>query len=95
MPSYKNILFPVDLTEASSKIAPHVNEIADKFGAEIHIVYAAHVRTYYAGIELSSSHIVDFEAAVIRSAEKQLEKFVTAHFKDRTVKTMVVVGHTG
>jgi nucleotide-binding universal stress UspA family protein len=59
------------------------------------MIYVAHVRTYYAGIEISSSRLVDFEAEVIRSAEKQLQEFVAAYFKGRTVTEKVIVGHPG
>ena len=47
MLDYKKILFPVDLSETSAKIIPHVKTIADKFGAEIHLMFVAKVHEYY------------------------------------------------
>jgi hypothetical protein len=46
MTGYKKILFPTDLGEESKKIAEHVN-MAEKFGADIEIVYVASVGHYY------------------------------------------------
>jgi nucleotide-binding universal stress UspA family protein len=89
---YKKILFPVDLSEASPRIATHVNEIADKFGAEVHIIYVAHVSDYYHGIYLPSPYMVNFEREVIKAAKKQLQEFQTANFKDRPVKANVLSG---
>ena len=95
MQSYKKILFPVDLSEASPKIAPHVNEVADKFGADIYIIYVAHVSDYYHGIYLPSTYMVNFEAEVIKGAKRQLQEFQTVHFKDRSVKAKVISGNPG
>ena len=47
MLDYKKILFPVDLSETSAKIIPHVEAIAEKFGAEIRLVFVAKVHEYY------------------------------------------------
>ena len=47
MLDYKKILFPVDLSETSAKIIPHVKTIADKFGAEIRLMFVAKVHEYY------------------------------------------------
>jgi nucleotide-binding universal stress UspA family protein len=44
---YKNILFPVDLSEDSAKIAPHVKTIASRFQAVVHLVYVAKTSEYY------------------------------------------------
>ena len=95
MRSYKKILFPVDLSEASPKIVPHVNEVADKFGADVYIIYVAHVSDYYHGIYLPSPYMVNFEGEVIKAAKKQLQEFKTANFKGRSVTANVVSGSPG
>ena len=89
---YKKILFPVDLSEASPKIALHVNAVADKFGAEVYIIYVAHASEYSHGINVPSPYMVDFEGEVIKAAKKRLQEFQTANFKDRPVKVNVVSG---
>jgi nucleotide-binding universal stress UspA family protein len=95
MISYNKILFPVDFSEASPKIALHVNEVADKFGAEVHIIYVAHVSDYYNGIYLPSPYMLNFEAEVIKKAKIQLQEFQTANFKDRSVTAKVISGYPG
>jgi nucleotide-binding universal stress UspA family protein len=44
---YKTILFPVDLSEDSAKITPHVKTIASRFQAEVHLVYVAKTSEYH------------------------------------------------
>ena len=66
MAFYNKILFPVDLNEASLKIAPHVKEMADRFGAEIHVIYVAHVTQYYDGLYISPYNVGDFEKEVVK-----------------------------
>lgn len=44
---YNKIMFPIDLTENSVKILPHVQAIAAQFNAKIHIVYVAKTVEYY------------------------------------------------
>jgi nucleotide-binding universal stress UspA family protein len=44
---YKKILFPVDLSETSVKIFPHVETIVDKFGAEVWLMFVAKVNDYF------------------------------------------------
>lgn len=44
---YKNILFPVDLSEDSAKIAPHVKTVVSRFQADVHLVYVAKTSEYH------------------------------------------------
>jgi len=47
MLDYKKILYPIDLSETSVKIFPHVQTMAEKFGAEICLIFIAKVHEYY------------------------------------------------
>jgi nucleotide-binding universal stress UspA family protein len=47
MLDYKKILYPIDLSETSAKIFPHVKTMAEKFGAEICLIFIAKVHEYY------------------------------------------------
>ena len=47
MLEYKKILFPIDLAETSTKIIPHVKTVAEKFGADIYLIFIAKVNEYY------------------------------------------------
>jgi len=77
------------------KVVPHVIEVADKFDAELHVIYVAHVAQYYGGLDLPSAYLVDFEAEVVNGAKKQLAEFLTKNFGDRQVKADVISGYPG
>ncbi|MBW2622102.1 MAG: universal stress protein [Deltaproteobacteria bacterium] len=89
------ILYPVDLSDASSKIVDYVKEMADTFNAEIYTIIVAHVTDYYSSIEMPYTLMNNFEIEIIKGAEKQITAFVNTHFSDRTVETKVVPGHPG
>ena len=95
MSFYNKILFPVDLSEDTSKIALHVKEVADKFDAEIHIIYVAHVTQYYNGLYLEATYVGDFETEVVKAAEQRLKNFVNEDFKDRSINAKVLIGYPG
>ena len=89
------ILYPVDLSSASSKIVDYVKEMADTFNAEIYTIFVAHVTDYYSSIEMPYTLMNNFESEIIKGAEKQITDFVDTSFSDRTVETKVVPGHPG
>jgi len=89
------ILYPVDLTSASSKIADYVKKMADIFNAEIFTIFVAHVTDYYSSIEMPYTLMNNFETEIIKGAERQITDFVNTNFGDRKVETKVVPGHPG
>ena len=46
----KKIMFPVDLSEVSPKIAPYVREMAAKFDAEVHLLFVARILLHFTSI---------------------------------------------
>jgi len=95
MPIFKKILFPIDFSETSTQIVPYVKEIADKFEAEVHIIFSAHVTLYYEGIGLESSYIVDFESEVIKKGNIEFQRFLDTHFMNRPVVSKILSGQPG
>jgi len=93
MERYKNILFPTDLSEGSKTIAGHVKLMAEKFGAEITVIYIANVGHYYSALEVPAAGIANFEAEVVSTAEKQMKTFAGEVFKGLVVKTRVFAGN--
>ena len=79
MLDYKKILFPVDLSETSAKIIPHVKTIADKFGAEIRLMFVAKVHEYY---------VEDEEPGV--GIKKKVKEYKDEYFKDIADSDIVV-----
>lgn len=89
---FKKILFPVDLSDASSQICPYVLEMAEKFSSEIHLITVVHVTHYYSNLDMSSAYIGNFETEITKGAEKKFHRFVDEHFKNIPVKTKVLIG---
>jgi len=88
----KKILFPVDLSEVSYKIAPYVKEVASKFGAEVHLVFVARILEHFTSIYVPHPSVRSFEAEIVKGAEKKLDEFLKDHFQSFSPKTKVVLG---
>ena len=95
MAFFKKILFPVDLSEASVKIVPYVKETVEKFDAELHVVYIAHVSQYYSSLDMPAAYIGDIESEVRAGAMKKLAGFLEDFFKNRTVQSKILSGRPG
>jgi nucleotide-binding universal stress UspA family protein len=88
----KKILFPVDLSEVSPKIAPYVKEVASKFEAEVHLVFVARILQHFVSIYVPHPSVRNFEAEIVKGAERKLEEFVEEHFQGVSPKAKVVLG---
>ena len=95
MPIVNRILFPVDLSDASFRIAAYVKEMADKFDADIYPLFVAHVSDYYSSIEMAYTFMSNFEAEIIKGAENKIQSFLESNFSDRSLEAKVVPGHPG
>jgi nucleotide-binding universal stress UspA family protein len=84
MKEFKNILFPVDLSESSEKIVPYVQTVADKFESQLHLLFVARVFEHLNIIYVPHWSISQFEKEIITGAERRLYEF------DRVVKTAPV-----
>jgi len=76
MIEFKRILYPVDLSDSSAKIAPYVQSVAKKFESKIYILFAARVFDYFTGMYVPYPSISRFEKELIEGAEKRLYEFV-------------------
>jgi nucleotide-binding universal stress UspA family protein len=93
MLTFKKILAPVDLSEASPKLAPYILTMAAKFDAEIHLLFVARLLQYFTGFNINYSSIVDFEKALLDGAEQQLNEFKNEYFEPWTkTKSVVILG---
>ena len=93
MKEFKRILFPVDLSESSTKMVPYVQTVAEKFESKIHILFAARVFEYFTSIYVPHPSINKFEKEIIEGAEKRLYEFIDEHFSNfPNTKTRVVAG---
>lgn len=93
MKAFKKILFPVDFSDVSPKIAPWVVMMAKKFDAEIHLLFVARRLGYFSDVYVTPVSIENFEGEIIRGGETAMEEFVATHFdKYLALNTKVVLG---
>lgn len=79
MLNYKKILFPVDLSETSAQIIPHVKTVAEKFEAEIYLIFVAKVHEYYIENEEPGERI-----------RKRVQEYKEQYFKDITDANIII-----
>ena len=53
-------------------MCPYVKEVAEKFDAQIHIIYVVHVTHYYSNLDISAAYIGNFETEIFKGAENKL-----------------------
>jgi nucleotide-binding universal stress UspA family protein len=93
MDPVEKILFPVDFSEVSPKIAPFVHMVGESFKAEIHLFFVARTLEYFSSVYVSPVTIQNFEDDVIKGAEKKMDEFVQSHFKHYpSIRTKVSLG---
>ena len=88
----KKIRFAVDLSEVSPKIAPYVKEVASKFGAEVHLVFVARILEHFTSIYVPHPSVRNFEAEIVKGAERKLDEFIKDHFRGLSPKAQVILG---
>jgi nucleotide-binding universal stress UspA family protein len=77
---YKRILFPIDLTESSEKLVPHVTTMMTQFNAQLHVLYVVRVFQYFTNIYVPNPSIDLFETELVEGAHKKMEEFMRTHF---------------
>ena len=93
MTEFKKLLFPIDFSEVSPKMAPWALTVAKKFSAEIHLLFVARRLEHLSSLNVAQVSIEDFENEVIRGAETKMDEFATRHFQAYSAcKTSVVLG---
>jgi len=93
MNEFKKLLFPIDFSDVSPKMAPWALTVAKKFSAEIHLLFVARKLEHLSSLNVAQVTIESFENTVIRGAEEKIEEFANTHFQAYSAcKTMVVLG---
>jgi nucleotide-binding universal stress UspA family protein len=80
MKAFKKILFPVDFSEVSPKIAPWVRMVAERFEAEIHFLFVARGLSYFSDVYVTPVSIENFEGEIVKGGETKMNEFVETHF---------------
>jgi nucleotide-binding universal stress UspA family protein len=92
MGSFKKILFPVDLSEASPKVVPYVRAMAEKFEAEVHLLFVARILQHFTSIYVPHPSVSKFEQELIGGAEKKLQEFTEEYFENVPCQGRVILG---
>jgi len=91
MLEFKKILFPVDLSETSAKLVPHVTTMAEQFGSRIHLIFVARILDYFSTIHVASDSINKLEKDLVEGAERRLKEFKEEYFQTFSDLSAVVV----
>ena len=100
MEDFKNILYPIALTEISHKVAPYVVTMARQLDAQVHLLHVLRRFDWFVDTYVSESPkpdfkriASDFESQILVQAQQKLEAFKQKYFSDiRIAGTDVVTG---
>ena len=96
MVEIKRILYPCDFTGCSFQVLPYVRSMAEKYGAEIYLLYVARNLHLYSSARKqhkSSSTLIE---TTLKELEVMVEKFCDKHLLDcPNFRQTVAVGDPG
>ena len=102
MAEFKNILFPVALTDISPVVAPFVVTMVNRFEAQLHLLHVLRRFDWFVDTYVSQPSETDFkriasdfEDQVHARAEETLETFRKKHLKGLDIPKSTVVTGTG
>ena len=101
MEDFKNILYPIALTEYSLKVAPYVVTMAKKFDAQVHLLHVLRRFEWFVDTYVDESPkpdfkriASDFESQILSQAQQKLETFTQKHLKSLQIANATVVKGT-
>jgi nucleotide-binding universal stress UspA family protein len=95
MKGFKNILFPIDFSECSEKVFPHVLDTAQTFDAKLYLLFVARDISYLATIDVPRDLLMNTVAEVAKAGEDHMVIFGDKNLDDFTnnYETKVVIGN--
>ena len=101
MAEFKNILYPVALTDISPKVAPSVVTLAKQLDAQVHLLHVLRRFDWFVDTYVQDSPkpdfkriASDFEDKILIQAQQKLEAFKQEHLKDIRIANATVVTGT-
>jgi nucleotide-binding universal stress UspA family protein len=101
MEEFKNILYPVALTDISPKVAPFVVTMAKQLDAQVHLLHVLRRFDWFVDTYVQDSPepdfkriASDFEDKILIQAQQKLEAFKKQHLKDVRITNAIVVTGT-
>jgi nucleotide-binding universal stress UspA family protein len=93
MKTINKILFPVDLSDVSSRLAPDAIAFARKFDAELHLLLVTGSFEKFKTFYIPHPSLATFGEEVLRGGSRKLKEYVEEFFAEYPrVKTVVVQG---
>lgn len=95
MVTFSKILIPLDFTECSVAVLPHAKLIAEKFSAELFLLYTLAGPEQFKGLSFEEDWFTTYGRVLKTEAERAMENFVEQHMQDfRPAATAVITGDT-
>jgi nucleotide-binding universal stress UspA family protein len=101
MAVFKNILYPIALTDISPKVAPYVVTMAKQLDAQVHLLHVLRRFDWFVDTYVQESPkpdfkriASDFEDKILIQAQQKLEAFKRQHLKDIRIANAIVVSGT-
>jgi nucleotide-binding universal stress UspA family protein len=101
MEEFKNILYPIALTDISPKVVPYVVTMAKQLDAQVHLLHVLRRFDWFVDTYVPDSPepdfkriASDFEDKLLVQAEQKLEAFQQQHLKDIRIANAIVVSGT-
>ena len=81
MVEIKRILYPIDFSECSYQVLPYVLYVAEKYDAEIYLLYVVDDLRQFAGMHVPHTSISNFVEQAMVESEKMLDKICDEHLQ--------------
>ena len=101
MEDFKNILYPIALTEISHKVVPYVVTMAKQFNAQVHLLHVLRRFDWFVDTYVSDPPkpdfkriATDFESEVLTQAQHKLKTFKKQYLSDVHIANTAVVSGT-
>jgi len=101
MEEFKNILYPIALTDISPKVAPSVVTLAKQLDAQVHLLHVLRRFDWFVDTYVPDSPepdfkriASDFEDKILIQAQQKLEAFKKQHLKNIRIANAIVVSGT-
>ena len=82
MKDIKRILFPVDLSEPSEKLVSIVKNMAEAFGAKLHVIFVVRSLDHLANMHVPYSSVQEFQKITRDGADRRLNDYCDSYFSD-------------
>jgi nucleotide-binding universal stress UspA family protein len=101
MEDFKNILYPIALTEISHKVVPYVATMARQLDAQVHLLHVLRSFDWFVDTYVPDPPKPDFkriashfEGHILQQAQQKLESFKEQYLKDVEIAKASVVSGT-